>query len=307
MSDAAPPPAIDVVIVSFRCEGLLRDCLASLREHPGSAALHVHVVDNASGDGTAPMVRSEFGDVELTELGENRGFSAANNLAIRRGEAPAVLVLNPDTRVTEGALDRMRAVIEARSEVGMCGPRLELPDGGLDHAAKRSVPTPLSALGHFSGVGRRRNAGALAAYRAPDVDSGAVDAINGACMLIRRAALEAVGDFDERYWMYMEDLDLCYRFAEAGWVTWFEPGATVIHVKAGTSGAFRGPRLDYAFHHGMYRFYRDHYASQRNPGLNGLVYAGILTKLGISLARNAVRAAFGGRAGMPTQQASTTP
>ena len=96
----------------------------------------------------------------------------------------------------------------------MAGPRLELEDGSFDHASRRSFPTPLSALGHFTGLGRREGAsGALADYRAPAVESGPVDAINGAFMLIRRAALEQVGAFDERYWMYMEDLDLCYRFA----------------------------------------------------------------------------------------------
>ncbi len=285
MTDADPAAAIDVVVVSYRCESLLRDCLASLREHSGSVPLHVRVVDNASGDGTAPMVRNEFAEVELTELRANRGFSAANNLAIRAGEAPWVLVLNPDTRVTSGALDRLRGVLETRPEVGMCGPRLELPDGSFDHAARRAFPTPLSALGHFTGVGRRREAGPLAAYRAPQVESGPVDAINGACMLIRRSALEAAGGFDEAYWMYMEDLDLCFRFAEAGWVTWYEPGATVIHVKAGTSGPLRSPRLDYAFHRGMLRFYRDHYAPRRNAAVNAAVYAGIAGKLAASQAR----------------------
>jgi GT2 family glycosyltransferase len=174
----------------------------------------------------------------------------------------------------------------------MCGPRLELSDGTFDHAARRAFPTPLSALGHFTGVGRRREHGALAAYRAPQVESGPVDAINGACMLIRRAALDAVGDFDEAYWMYMEDLDLCYRFAQAGWITWYEPRATVVHVKAGTSGRLRSPRLDYAFHRGMHRFYADHYAAQRKAAMNWLVYAGIYGKLGVSLARTAAIRAY---------------
>ena len=111
-------------------------------------------------------------------------------------------------------------------------------------------------------------------------------------MLIRRAALEQVGAFDERYWMYMEDLDLCYRFAKAGWVTWYEPAVTVIHVKAGTSGQHRSLRLTYAFHYGMYRFYRDHYAPERNPLLNAGVYAGIAVKFVVSAVRSAVARAF---------------
>ena len=300
-------PAVDVVIVAYRCEGLLRECLASLREHSARGGVRTHVVDNASGDGTAGMVAREFGEVELTALPENRGFAAANNLAIAGGQAPAVLVLNPDTRITAGALDTLVATLEARAEVGICGPRLERPDGSFDHAARRSFPTPLSALGHFTGVGRRVERGALAAYRAPEVASGRVDAVNGACMLIRRSALEAVGLFDEGYWMYMEDLDLCYRFAEAGWITWYEPAAKVIHVKAGTSGPIRSPRLNYAFHYGMYRFYRAHYAQQRSRLVNAAVYAGIALKLALSTARGAVGRLVGGRRDQEPEPASLSP
>ena len=88
--------------------------------------------------------------------------------------------------------------------------------------------------------------------------------------------------------MYMEDLDLCYRFAEAGWTTWYEPTVSVAHVKAGTSGKHRSLRLTYAFHYGMFRFYRDHYAAQRNPLLNAVVYAGIALKFVLAAARSAV-------------------
>src|SRR5205814_85439 len=159
----------------------------------------------------------------------------------------------------------------------------------FDHAARRGFPTPLSSLAHFSGIGRRVDRGPLAAYRAPGVASGPVDAVNGACMLIRRSALERVGLFDEGFWMYMEDLDLCYRFREAGWMTWYEPSVTVRHVKAGTSGPVRSVRLTYAFHYGMYRFYRKHYAKQHSFLRNGVVYAGIGVKLAVALAQAAIR------------------
>jgi N-acetylglucosaminyl-diphospho-decaprenol L-rhamnosyltransferase len=282
-------PALDVVIVSFRCEALLRACLTSLLANPPAGELNVHVVDNASGDGTAEMVRREFAQVRLTQNADNLGFSRANNQALSSGDAPYALVLNPDTRVTSGALDALIAVLEANPQVGMAGPRLELEDGSFDHASRRSFPTPLSALGHFTGLGRRAGAGGrLADYRAPEVESGPVDAINGAFMLIRRSALDQVGAFDTRYWMYMEDLDLCYRFAEAGWATWFEPSVTVIHVKAGTSGRHRSLRLNYAFHYGMFRFYRDHYAPRRNPLLNAAVYGGIVVKFAIAATRSAI-------------------
>ena len=284
------PAAIDVVIVSYRCESLLRDCLASLREFPPQREMRVHVVDNASHDGTAEMVAREFPDVELAASEDNLGFSVANNLAIRAGDEPYVLVLNPDTRITEGALETLSKLLDERPEIGMVGPRLEQEDGSFDHAAKRAFPTPLSALGHFTGVGRRADSGRLSEYRATELgefEAGPVEAINGAFMLIRRSALDRVGLFDPGYWMYMEDLDLCYRFAEAGWTTWYEPSVTVIHAKAGSSGKNRSLRLNYAFHYGMFRFYRAHYAPEGNPLVNGGIYAGIALKFGLSAVRSA--------------------
>jgi GT2 family glycosyltransferase len=106
---------------------------------------------------------------------------------------------------------------------------------------------------------------------------------------MRRDTLERVGPFDEAYWMYMEDLDLCYRFQAAGYVNWFEPDVAIVHVKAGTSGKQRRAKLNAAFHYGMFRFYRDHYAPRSNPMVNGAVYAGILAKLGVSLVTSAFR------------------
>jgi GT2 family glycosyltransferase len=283
------PPGIDVVIVAFRCEALLRDCLESVFEYPPGGPMTVHVVDNASGDGTADMVGREFPQVKLTVNDANAGFARANNPALAAGNAPYALVLNPDTRLTPGALDALIELMEDRQEIGIAGPRLELEDGSFDHASRRSFPTPLSALGHFTGLGRRAGAPeVLAAYRAPDIRSGPVDAVNGAFMLIRRRALQQVGAFDTRYWMYMEDLDLCYRFGGAGWQTWFEPSVTVIHVKAGTSGQHRSLRLNRAFHYGMYRFYRDHYAAARPPLVNLAIYAGIAVKLCSAVVRSAV-------------------
>ena len=283
------PIALDVAIVAYRCRELARECLASLRAHPPRRSMNLVVVDNDSRDGTIEMVRDEFPEVDLVEAGRNLGFSAATNIAIGRGSAPYVLALNPDTRMRAGVLDHLLALMDGRPEIGICGCRLEREDGTPDHAARRSFPTPLSALGHFTGLARRLpGSHRLAAYTAPTVDEGPVDAVNGAFMLIRRAALEQVGLFDEGYWMYMEDLDLCYRVKQAGWKVWYEPAVTVVHVKAGTSGRHRRFRLNCAFHHGMARFYRTHYARSRPAALNAAVYAGIAVKFGVSAVRSAV-------------------
>ena len=120
--------------------------------------MRVIVVDNASGDGTAKMVAAEYPEVDLHVSEQNLGFAAATNLGAAAGEAAYVLALNPDTRVGAGALDAVLETLDSRPGVAVVGPRLVREDGSLDHAAKRSFPTPLSALGHFTGIGRRRNA-----------------------------------------------------------------------------------------------------------------------------------------------------
>ncbi len=185
--------------------------------------MRVQVIDNGADAQTTQMVMRDFEEVELTVSKGNIGFSAATNLGIKAGRSKYVLVLNPDTRILPGALDRLLVLMDDAPRVGMCGPRLEQEDGSFDHASARSFPTPLSALGHFTGIGRSLEGGTLAEYRAPEHESGPVDAINGAFMLIRRAALDDVGLFDEGYWMYMEDLDLCWRFGEAGWTSGTSP------------------------------------------------------------------------------------
>jgi len=279
---------LDVGIVAYRSRRLLRDCLDSLREHAPARPMRVTVVDNDSRDGTVELVRERPG-VELVEAGRNLGFAAATNIAISRGNAGYFLALNPDTRVHPGALDHLLALMDEHPEIGICGCRLEREDGSFDHAAKRAFPTPLGALAHFTRIGRSNGApAALAQYRAPGVERGPVDAVSGAFMLVRRRALDEVGRFDEGYWLYMEDLDLCYRFALAGWVTWYEPTVAVTHVKGGTSGTNRTLRVNGAFHYGMYRFYRLHYADSRSALTNGAVYAAIVGKLVGSAARSAV-------------------
>jgi N-acetylglucosaminyl-diphospho-decaprenol L-rhamnosyltransferase len=283
-----------VIVSSTGARDLLRACLASLRANPPRAGdMVVHVVDNASADGTPDMVREEFPEVVLHALDWNSGFCVANNIVLRESRAGFVLVLNPDTEVYEGALDHMLEVMRERPEIGMSSCRLAQPDGTLDHASKRSFPTPVGALAHFLGVGRRSRAPRrLAQYRAPELgeyDAGEVDAVNGAFMLVRHEALEDVGLLDEGYWLYMDDLDWCFRFKQRGWKVWYDGAVTVMHVKGGTTVTkrHRGLRHNVAFHRSMGRFYRKFYAGRR-PLVDGLIYVAIVGKLAVSAARSAV-------------------
>jgi GT2 family glycosyltransferase len=278
---------LETIIVSHGAEELLRRCLISLREHPPAGESRITVVDSGSPDGTPDMVEREFEDVRLIRR-PNIGFSAANNLVLRELEADAVLLLNPDTEVHAGTLDTALARLRSEPRIGMVGPKLVTETGELDHACKRSFPTPLSALAHFTGVGRGDSASeALSQYRAThlgDDEPGEVDAINGAFMLCRTRAVREVGLLDEGYWLYMEDLDWCRRFWQAGWRVFYEPAAVALHVKGGSSGGRRAPRQEIAFHRGMGRFYRRFDAPGHNPLLNAAVYAGIGAKLATSLA-----------------------
>ncbi len=294
---AAPPaaggdPALEIVIVSAAGgREVLRACLRSVERHPpADGAPRVWLVDNASGDGTAEMVAAAFPWVVLVALDHNAGFCAANNLVLRRTTAPRVLLLNPDTELTAGALDRALATLAERPDAGVVGVRLVRPDGTFDHAAKRSFPTLVGALGHFLGIAR------LSQYRAPAVaedGQGAVDAVNGAFMLVRREAIDEVGLLDEAYRMYGEDLDWCYRFKRAGWAVLYDGRASVVHVKGAVSvlqrgrGRHRGLRTNIAFHRAMGRFYRKFHGGSR-PLLDLLVYLALGAKLAISVARSTV-------------------
>ena len=277
------PIALEVVVVSHGAEALLRRCLRSLEEHPPSGGgVRVTVVDSGSPDGTPDMVAGEFPRVRLLREG-NIGFSAANNLVLRESEAEAVLLLNPDTEVYAGTLDAALGRLRSEERIGMVGIKLVTESGELDHACKRSFPTPASAIGHFTGLGGSQ-------YRAAhlgDDEPGEVDAVNGAFMLCRAEAIREVGLLDEGYWLYMEDLDWCHRFWDAGWKVFYEPGGIALHVKGGSSPSRRAARQEIAFHRGMGRFYRRFDAPRSNPLLNAAVYAGIGAKLALSLARTA--------------------
>ncbi|MBV9213717.1 MAG: glycosyltransferase family 2 protein [Actinobacteria bacterium] len=298
-TEAESAPLLEIVIVnSTGGRDLLRACLASLELHPlRSGPMRVWVVDNASADGAVEMVRTKFPWVHVEELSYNAGFCVANNVVLRSVESPYVLVLNPDTEMSEGALDHMVRLMEEYPEIGMSGCRLVMRDGTFDHAAKRSFPTPLSALGHFVAVGRSERAPRwLAQYRAPDVDehdAGPVDSVNGAFMLVRREALRDVGLLDEGYWLYMDDLDWCYRFHRKGWKVWYDGRVTVLHVKGGTTVVerhrrrHRGLRHNVAFHRSMGRFYRKFYGGRR-PIFDGAIYLAIGLKLAVAVLRSTV-------------------
>ena len=206
-----------------------------------------------------------------------------------------MLLLNPDTEVYAGTLDAALARLRSEPRIGMVGcklvlrvrrarPRLQalLPD-----PAQR--PRPLHRRRPRARGPRARSA-STGRPTLGDDEPGEVDAVNGAFMLCRAEAIREVGLLDEGYWLYMEDLDWCHRFWDAGWKVFYEPAGVALHVKGGSSGGRRAPRQEIAFHRGMGRFYRRFDAPEHNPLLNAAVYAGVGAKLAVSLGRTAARA-----------------
>jgi GT2 family glycosyltransferase len=280
--------SLEIVVVSHRCRELLLACLRSIDEHPYTGGpTRTVVVDNASSDGSAEAVRVEFPAVAVLALPANVGFSAANNLALRASTADRILLLNPDTEVWPGVLDAMTAFLDEHPHAGIAGCRLVRRDGSFDHAAKRSIPTVADALRHFLPRRRRAPASGYLAPHVPEDGAGRVDAVNGAFMLVRPAAMRDVGLLDAGYWMYGEDLDWCARFRRAGWDVLYNGHVTMLHVKGASAGQHRRLRQNAAFHRSMGRFYRRHLGGE-HPLLDAAVYAGIGAKLGVSACRSAL-------------------
>lgn len=221
---------LGVVIVSYNSGEQLEPCLTSLRAHAG-VPLRVIVVDNASSDRTVAMVRERFPEVEVLENVHNLGFGAACNQGIRKLADGPVLILNPDIVVEPGSLQRMLETLSSDPLVGIVGAALYYPQGDRQ-ASCRTIQTPwLIALRRLP-LGRwRRFQGALERHLHQDTSEPRVetDWLLGACMLVRREAMEAVGLFDERYFLYFEDVDWCYRMWAAGWKVICDNQARMIH------------------------------------------------------------------------------
>ena len=291
MSPAADVSQVAVVICTFRSRAevgvALNSCLAS-----GLSPAQVTVIDNASADGTAELVAAGFPGVNLIRLERNLGFGSANNIAAGSAPGEALLLLNPDGALGEAALSVMLGALAEDPRRGAISPRIDRPDGSLDAACRRSFPTPLSALWRLVGMSRLRpgssrfgayNLTHLPVDQATEVDSG-----SGACLLVRREVWDRIGGFDERFFMYGEDLDLCWRIHELGFAVWYEPQARVVHTKGSSSRQVALSML-VAFHHSMWRFYRIHYLRGWNALWAPLVALGIALRLGWLLGLNAAR------------------
>jgi len=230
---------LSIVIVSWNVKEDLARCLGSIEQYPCSRRFEVIVVDNASEDGSAEMVRRDFGQVKLIQNGENRGFAAANNLGIKQSQGRYVLLLNPDTSVHAGALDTLVGFLDENQDVGICGPRLLNEDGSTQPSVRRfpTLPGILHCFTIFRFIPvfrwhyRRWMMRDFKYDRQRDVDQ-----VMGAALLVRRSVLDELGGMDEAFFMYYEEVDLCYRAKQAGWRIVFLPEAVITHTGGRSTG-----------------------------------------------------------------------
>ncbi|HEY8885512.1 MAG TPA: glycosyltransferase family 2 protein, partial [Chloroflexota bacterium] len=262
-----------VVIVSYNTAPLLRACLEALQaalrrgrvadstDPVATRALRsrVFVVDNASTDESAELVAREFPDVRLLALDENRGFAAANNLALKEANARYVWLLNPDTEVLGDAPAALVRFMDEHPEVGACGGRLLNPDLSFQHSAF-SFPTLLMAFFDFFPLNHRVvNSRWNGRYpRKWYTRAFPIDHPLGADLLVRGKALARLGLLDEGFFMYCEEVDWCYRIKQAGWQIYYVPGAEVIHHVASSTRQVRGPMFA-QLHQSRDRFFCKHY------------------------------------------------
>ena len=226
------PATLTIVIVSYNVRDDLDACLRSIVGATGPHRTHVVVVDNSSQDGTPAMLRDRWPDVQLIEAGGNLGFSRANNLGIRATSSEFVLLLNPDTVVSKTAIPALVSTLRSRPDAAIAAPRIV----DADNVPELSFGYAISPLGelrqkiigtlHQRGIG----AGRTLVERWSRI-AGAREWVSGACLLARRADLDAVGLFDERYFMYTEDVDLCVEMRKRGRQVLFVPDAQIVHLR----------------------------------------------------------------------------
>ena len=257
---------IAAILVNYNAGGELSRALRSIADEMAGRAWEAVVVDNASIDGSAASVAEFAPMVQLVQNTANVGFSRGVNKGLAASTAPLVLIMNPDCRLVAGAIATLRVVLESRPDCAIVGPRILNPDGSVQGSA-RGDPDMLTGLfGRTALLGKlvpflpvaKRNVVAEQAIRSGE-KSVVVDWLSGACMLARRVALEEVGGFDERFFLYWEDADLCRRLRARGHQVRYVPAATAIH-RVGQSSRTARTFAIRAFHRSAYLYYATHVA-----------------------------------------------
>ena len=277
------------VVVSYEAGELHMECVRSVLADTSAGAPDVVIVDNASTDGSVQATQRAVPDVRVISSGRNLGYAGGANLGVAATDAPVVAVLNCDLRVAPGAAAAMLARFDREPDLGAVGPTVRNLDG-TRYPSARAIPRLTDAVGHgVVGLLKRDNR-FTRRYRELDADPEQprdVGFVSGAAIWLRRTALDAVGGWDDGYFMYVEDVDLCWRLHGAGWRVAYEPGGEVVHVQGATTR--RHPyRMLAAHHRSLFRFAGKRWRGWRRIFL--IPAAGYLTvRAGLTMAAAALR------------------
>ena len=279
-----------VVVVTYNSRPHIAECLRSLDRARAGLAMEVFVVDNASADGTLDEVRASAPWARIVEMGDNCGYARAVNRGIRESVGEFVVALNPDLTVAADAFAVLHRWMREHPGCGIAGPRLVDSDGRAEFSG-RAFPTPTAFLFNRYSLATRLWPGNpwTRRYLLSDWDRSTdrtVDWLSGACMFVRRAAIEAVGGMDETYFMFNEDVDWCHAMKLGGWTVDFVAGASVMH-RVGSSRGTPSKRVVLERHRGMIHYFRKYHPT--NPLLGALVAAFIMARAHVMLAAGAVR------------------
>ena len=289
---------LSIVTISYKSRDVLAECLRTLAREtrpPGSPGegieAEVLVIDNASGDGTPERIASEFPAVRVIANRENVGYARAVNQGLAATTTPFVMILNPDCLVHPGALQALLDWLADHPRTAIAAPKILNTDGSLEYTARRYPSGAALLFNRYSLLHRLfPNNRWSRRYLLNDWDHASprdVDWVSGACMLVRRAAVDQVGGMDEAFFMFNEDVDWCHRFGDAGWATSYVPAATITHHVGASKGRV-APRVIWLRHTGMIHYYRKHH--RPNPFALALVSVIVVVRACLMLARNAVHA-----------------
>lgn len=284
-------PRLSILVVNWNTREDLLACLGSLRDAAIAVPHEVVVVDNASADGSADAVAAAFPVYRLIRASRNLGFAGGNNLAIAEATGDLLMLLNPDTLVRAGELEKLVAYLDAHPAVGIVAPRLVYGDGSFQLSATPFV-TPADVYYEFARFPRalqpRAQREPRRLYAFDPVEAKAVDTVMGAAMLVRRAVVDQIGGLDEGYFMYGEEMDWCWRAKAAGWEVHWLPTAEVTHLGGRAAARVPYEMLAHRFA-STFRFLRLRQGAGAALRARALLAVGAVQNAGLTLARAAAR------------------
>jgi GT2 family glycosyltransferase len=257
----SPLVDLSIIIVNWNSKEYVRKCVQSIYANTSGMAFEIIVVDGASYDGCGEMLACEFPKVRFIQSERNVGFARANNLGVAQSRGNCVLFLNPDTEVIGNALGRLFETLNQFPNAGMTGARLLNSDGTLQTSCIQSFPTALNQVLDAEFLRRvfpRSRLWGMMALSSKAQPPSSVEVISGACIMIKRPVLQELSGFDERYFMYAEDVDLCYRVQKAGFDCLYVPDTQIVHHGGGSSSLARSMFSTVMLRESIFRFLKFH-------------------------------------------------